>query len=148
MLKLSWGSRIAMLYSGFVLLIITMVIMCMKQDIDLVSKDYYAKELAFQGKIDEMNNANSLSEKVKTKITETSLEILLPAEIKSQDLTGEILFYRPSDASKDFKYTLRQTGNTLQQVPLTNFSKGMYKMQLSWTSGQKSYFTEQVIVIP
>jgi hypothetical protein len=73
--------------------------------------------------------------------------VIFPAELNSKGISGEILFYRPSDATKDFKFQL-STENSAHEVPLQNFSKGMYKMQLSWTAGQTAYFTEQVLVIP
>ena len=64
MLNISWGKRIAILYIGFVALIGVMIALSMGQKVELVSEDYYDKELVFQNKIDEMNNANALSEKI------------------------------------------------------------------------------------
>ena len=56
MLKISWGTKIATLYIGFVGLIILMVSMSMRQRVDLVSEDYYNRELAYQDKINEIKH--------------------------------------------------------------------------------------------
>jgi hypothetical protein len=147
MLNISWGTKIAVLYIGFVLLIGTMVFMCMRQKIDLVSDDYYEKELAFQSKINEMNNANSLSEKITHVINEDGIYLQFPAQFKDQIVNGNVYLFRPSDASKDFRTSI-QLENLKLKIPPQKLTKGMYKMQISWSANDISYFTEEVIVIP
>jgi hypothetical protein len=146
MLNISWGTKIAALYIGFVLLIITMVFMSMNQKIDLVSNDYYQKELEFQTKINEMNNANSLSERI-TYTFEDGITIHFPSVFKDKIVQGEIYFFRPSDASSDYKIKI-ELNDLKQVIDSENLSKGMYKMRISWSSGETDYFTEETIIIP
>ncbi len=148
MLKLSWGTRIAILYIGFVLLIGLMMTLSMRQKIELVSDDYYDKELVFQSKMDEINNANALSEKISHSISDNSFSIQFPLQFKEDKVTGQILFFRPSDLSKDFKTKIQLDINSQQNIELNNFSKGMYKMQISWNVNDTPYFSEETIVIP
>ncbi|CAN5313062.1 hypothetical protein BH10BAC1_BH10BAC1_18650 [soil metagenome] len=148
MINLSWGKRIAILYIGFVVLIGVMITFSMKQKIELVSADYYDKELVFQGKIDEMNNANALSEKVEHSFFNDSFLIQFPSEFKDKKVKGEIVFFRPSDASKDFKKEIELDEKLLEKIDLSKFTKGMYKMQISWNANSIKYFTEETIVIP
>ena len=148
MLNLSWGKRIAMLYIGFVVLIAFMITMSMRQNIELVSADYYDRELVFQNKIDEMNNANALSEKVEYHITDNDFVIQFPSQFKDVKLNGEVLFFRPSDESKDFTTTLFLNQNGEHFVARKNLFKGMYKMQLSWKVNEIPYFVEETVVIP
>ena len=148
MLKLSWGTRIAILYIGFVLLIGLMMTLSMRQKIELVSDDYYDKELVFQSKIDEINNANALSEKISHSISDNSFSIQFPLQFKNHTVAGQILFFRPSDLSKDFKTKIQLDINSQQNIELNNFSKGMYKMQISWNVNDTPYFSEETIVIP
>lgn len=148
MLKLSWGKRIAMLYIGFVALIVIMITMSMRQKVELVSADYYDRELVFQDKIDEMNNANALSERISHSITDDSFQIVFPTQFKTSVVEGEILFFRPSDASKDFKSKIQLDGESKQVIDRKNLSKGMYKMQISWNVNGIPYFVEETIVIP
>ena len=46
----------------FALFIGTLVTICVRQDITLVTKEYYKEELAYQEQIDRMNNVNNLGE--------------------------------------------------------------------------------------
>ncbi len=55
---MGWSKKITFAYVGFVALIVTMVVVSMRQKVDLVSKDYYAKELNYQSDINKMSNAN------------------------------------------------------------------------------------------
>jgi hypothetical protein len=148
MVNISWGTKIAILYISFAALIIVMVIMSMQQKIDLVSDDYYAKELVFQDKLNEMNNANSLPEKITHNITENTFILTFPAIFKNTSIIGNIEFYRPSDNSKDLKLPIQLSEKLEQSIGLKQLSKGMYKMNISWTANKTNYFTEETIVIP
>lgn len=147
MINISWGTKIAALYIGFILLIGTMVFMCMNQKIDLVSDDYYEKELAFQSRITEMNNSNALSEKISHDISSNELHLQFPSEFKNKEIKGEVFLFRPSDASKDVKMPI-QLNDLEFSIPLKKLYKGLYKMQISWSAKSISYFTEEIIVIP
>jgi len=148
MVNISWGTKIAILYISFAALIIVMVIMSMQQKIDLVSDDYYAKELVFQDKLNEMNNANSLPGKITHNITENAFKFTFPAIFKNTSIIGNIEFYRPSDNSKDLKLPIQLNNNLEQYIRLKQLSKGMYKMNISWTANKTNYYTEETIVIP
>ena len=139
MVKISWGIKIAILYIGFVLLIGFMVFMCMNQKIDLVSDDYYQKELVFQNKIDETNNANSLSEKIQHSFNGTNIELVFPKIFQGKNVEGEILY---------FKSIIKLNNVASQFISLGNLSKGMYKMQISWKADGLSYFSQETIIIP
>ena len=148
MIKISWGTKIAILYIGFVGLIVTMVIMSLHQKLDLVSEDYYNKELIYQDKIDEMKNANTLTSTITHSFTNSNIELQFQPEFKSKKISGEIVFFRPSDAAKDFETPITLNEDGQQKVGLNKLSKGMYKMQISWKADSKSYFSEETIVIP
>ena len=148
MIKMSWGVKIAILYTGFIGLVVFMVIMSVRQKIDLVSEDYYTKELAYQSKIDEMKNADELTASISHSFTDTDLELQFQPEFKSKTLTGQILFFRPSDSSRDFEIPVSINADGQQKVALNKLSKGMYKMQISWKADNTPYYSEETIVIP
>ncbi len=147
-MNLSWGTKIAGLYIGFVLLMITMVIMSAYQKTELVSDDYYERELKYQDKIDGMNNANLLSAQISHTINDNALIVQFPNDFKNKNVTGEIVFFRPSDKTKDFISQIRLNETFCQTIDLKDLSKGMYKMQTEWKADGKTYFNEETIVIP
>ena len=57
---MSWGTRIAIVYISFVVMIVTLIILCTGENIDLEYKDYYARELKYQDKLEAITNERSL----------------------------------------------------------------------------------------
>jgi hypothetical protein len=144
---MNWGSGIATLYIGFVVLVGTMVTMSFGHKNDLVSEQYYEKELAFQERINAMNNTANLKKPVRHEFSAKELLIFLPVD-SGGTLTGEILFFRPADASKDYDCAVETDQKGVQKIPLERLTKGMYKMQISWENENTPYYSEQIIVIP
>lgn len=141
---MSWGIRITLLYLGFVTIILIMVFTSYGHKTELESKDYYARELNFQDQINATENSNRLAEPITYKVMDRSVQIVLPKEILSGSLSGEIMFLRPSDSSKDKLIPLAVDAQGVQTID-PGFVKGVYKMQLSISSNGKSYYKEAVI---
>lgn len=141
---MSWGIRITLLYLGFVTIILIMVFTSYGHKTELESKDYYARELKFQDQINATENSNRLAEPITYKVMDRSVQIVLPKEILSGSLSGEIMFLRPSDSSKDKLIPLAVDEQGVQTID-PGFVKGVYKMQLSVSSNGKSYYKEAVI---
>lgn len=141
---MNWGTRIVIMYVGFVALIITLVVVSMRQQVDLVSPDYYAKELKYQSNIDKSKNHNELKTFLKCTVQSENIVIDFPDEHKSTSITGEVLIYKPSDAKSD-KLIKIEASNGQMLIPISLFSKGMYKVKVDWVVNDKSYFSEQVV---
>ena len=77
-MKIGWGWKIALLYGGFVLLISTMVIASNRQHFDLVSKNYYDAEIAYQKVIDAGKNQSALSAAITVHASATAVTIEFP----------------------------------------------------------------------
>ena len=58
---MNWGYKILFVYIAFVAGILAMVFGSSSQKVDLVTPDYYAKELKYQDKIDELGRVAALS---------------------------------------------------------------------------------------
>jgi hypothetical protein len=142
-LKLNWGVKIFTVYGIFVLFMIFMVSRTMKHDVNLVSKDYYAKELVFQDQIEKINNLKNLDQKVSYKITANTVEINVPEGAVAE---GELHFFRPSDPNLDVIVSLKNSETIV--VPITEFKKGMYRLKADWAANGMEYYAEEIIVIP
>jgi hypothetical protein len=141
---MNWGTRIIIMYVGFVALIITLVVVSMRQQVDLVTPDYYAKELKYQTNIDKTKNYNELKTSLKCTIQSDNIVIDFPDEHKAELITGEVLIYKPSDAKSDKLITI-ESNNGQILIPTSVFTKGMYKVKVDWQVNSIDYFSEQVI---
>ena len=115
---------------------------------DLVSNDYYQKELKFQQQIDRTQESQKLVEQPQAKIENGAVKIKFPEVIGKEHLTGNINFYRPNDSSKDLAFTVQTDSTGSQSIPTTKMQKGIYNLQLTWEASGKNYYNELSIYVP
>ena len=145
-LKIGWGTRIAMLYGGFVLLIATLVVGSMRQDFDLVSADYYEQELKYQEVIDAGKNQSVLSEAVALGVDDNQVVLSFPNEFSGAALTGQVSFYSPVDASWDRNFDISTSDNKML-IPRPRLQSTAYKVKIQWTSEGKDYYQETELTL-
>lgn len=143
---MNFGVKITILYLSFVGLILTLVFLAYGHKVELVSKDYYAQELKYQDKIDAINNANALDKSISHQVNKNAIALEINPELLTPDFSGTVYFFRPSDSEKDKQVKMVFNENK-QVIPTLELIRGAYKMQLTWTSGNKNYFKEEVIFV-
>ncbi len=145
---MNWGWKIAVVYSAFVVGMLSMVVTASRQNNDLVSEDYYARELAYQDRIDARANSQRLQEPMQFEWLSDckQLQLLFPegASLNS----GTLHLYRPSDASQDRVFALQGSLDSLTTVDLSQLSAGFWRVQLDWEAGGSAYFNETTLVAP
>lgn len=144
---MNWGFKIILLYAGFVLLILSMVGLSMREKVDLVSKDYYEQELHFQDKINKVNNTNSLKNPLSWEIRPGILVLKFPEQFKGEKISGSIYFFRPSDTQMDKTVLIPDDTLGIRNISTSQLKRGMYKMQLSWKVNEVEYYNEGIIHI-
>ena len=143
---MNWGYKILIVYAVFVIGIMFLVFKSSSQKMDLVTTDYYAKELKYQQKIDETNRVNALSAPVTCEIKSNELFILFPKDFSGKKIKGEVILYCPSDEDKD----ARQNFNILDTsliVSIPSIKINEYELHLSWQVDGMSYYFERKIFI-
>jgi len=145
-MKLNWGAGIAILYSGFVAMILVLVGMSASQKIDLVTDNYYAEELRFQDKINKTERAKALDDPLTWEVNAKGISIHYPKSFSEKNLGGKINLYCPSDDSKDLLFQVNSTNNT-QFIPSSKIPDGRYYLQIDWKNGEETYWNEDLIVI-
>lgn len=143
-MKMSWGARIAILYLGFVALIAILVTNSMRQDFDLVSPDYYQKELKYQDVIDASKNQAALSAPVQIQATEAVVSLQFPAEFKDKIVAGTVQFYSPVNAALDKSFDISMAGNSMN-IERTLLHSAAYKVKINWQCEGKDYYQESEI---
>ncbi|KAA9041115.1 hypothetical protein FW778_03475 [Ginsengibacter hankyongi] len=143
---MNWGYKILIVYLGFVSGIILLVFKSSSQKVDLVTTDYYAKELKYQEKIDAMKSVHQLSDTVKYAMNDGKLAIVFPKDFSGKTIDGKVLLYCPSDEDKDI--TRNFSVKDLQVlVPVHTAGKLEYQLQLSWQADGTSYYFEKKLII-
>jgi hypothetical protein len=143
---MNWGYKILIVYLVFVAGIVVMVAKSSIQKVDLVTPDYYAKELKFQERIDAVKRTRALASKVKYEIKDNKILITLPAEFDLKEVKGNAMMYYAADNSKDAKKDFI-TNNRVTEIELPSAAKGSYQLQVSWIEGGYNYYFEENIFL-
>jgi len=129
----------------FGLFIGTLVVICVREDINLVSKDYYQQELNHQAKMTQQGNTNQLAEKPQLSFEDHAVKLVFP--FSSSMEKGVLHVVRPSDDQLDQHFELSAMEGDSQSFPLKVWEKGLYRVSLTWTMEGKDYYFEKVMVL-
>jgi len=133
-MKFNWGTGITLVYVSFVLFMVAMVTLCVKNDVYLVSDDYYKEEIAYQNKINSLTN--SAKEPATMVFEDKKLHIHLPFP---PETGATLLLYRPDNQKSDVSYSVAfQHG----LIPLNSLKTGNWIAKLSWNKAGKNYFQQ------
>jgi len=146
MKKLSWGTKLAMFASIYVIGVLIFVVFSTTQDINLISKDYYPQGIDFQSKIDKIKNTQSLKEKVVVSQKGGMVEIQFPKGMMD-DVKGSIILYRPSNSDNDLRADINLNDEGLQVFKSNKLVKGRYAIQIDWEYQDKAYYQEEAIYL-
>jgi hypothetical protein len=146
-IKFNWGFGIAATYIGFVLATLIMVVIFMRQDVTLETKEYYAKGLAYQEQIEKMNRANNLKEPLTINVIPNSIKISFPKTFKREELKGSIILYRPANDNSDFTIDVSPDTSRVQLISTIGIAKGLWKVRIDWNANGINYFNETPIMV-
>ena len=144
---MNWGTRIVLLYSGFVVLILALVFGASSQTFHLVTEDYYAEELDYQEMIFASQNAKALPTPLQVTENMANKLVSLAFPVEQTDVAGEVHFYKPDNATEDKKVAL-QPVNGSQELSLAGMRHGRWTMKIRWDSGGKTFYEERSLFIP
>ena len=146
MKNLSWGTKLAMFISVYVIGILIFVGFSLTQDINLISKDYYPQGIEFQSKIDKIKNTHTLKEKVVVSQQGGIIQVQFPVGMRV-DVSGSIIFYRPSNSDDDLRSDIKLDETGLQVFKSEQFVKGRYAIQVDWKHQGEAYYQEEAIYL-
>jgi hypothetical protein len=143
---MNWGKWIVVSFVLFAAFIATLVTVCVREDISLVTKDYYKDELVYQAQMDRMLNAEQLEEKPVISISGNEF---LSLDFKTQDKIekGELTLFCPANEKFDRTFPISSANGAELDFPIDQLQKGMYRVKLFWTMKGKEYYIEEVIYL-
>lgn len=143
---MSWGYKILAMYGAFILLIGALVFGSYQQDVNLVSKDYYQREIEFQQVIDGRNNLQKMAAQPEILVLKDVLEVKLPAgSSELKDL--EIWFYNAAIPAADIKFNEASTTKRTFTFPLTPVNTGTYHLKIKWIENELPYYFDKEMSI-
>ncbi len=133
-MKINWGTGIVIAiiaFIGFILFLVTLMLSDEKLNHELVTDDYYKKELVYQEEIDAEKNAQALTENIKVSKTGEGLLIVFPKNLDYSKIKGKVNLYRPSNKNLDFEIPLDLSSHQLL-IPKKNLVEGRWDVSVNW----------------
>jgi hypothetical protein len=142
---MNWGKSIVVafvLFAGFIAVIVTI---SMRQDVNLVSAQYYNDDLNYQQQLDRKNNTEALEEKPQILLTTDKLQISFPPQTIVEG--GSIKVFRPSDDKLDQYFNLKASEESVHVFPVKALGNGAYRVKMIWVVSGTEYYIEKFVVI-
>lgn len=143
---MNWGHKITVVFIIFVLGISYLVYRTSLETQDLVTTNYYEKELKYQDRIDAIELASNLSAPV-TAVSENGIVFInFPKEFNDKVVTSNIQLYCSFNAKNDEDFKLEITNGTAA-FKIKSSQEGIYTLKIEWSSEGKNYYSEKSIYI-
>lgn len=136
------GKWIVVAFVLFAAFIGTLVAVCVRQEMPLVSADYYKQELAYQNQIERIQNTDQLNLKPVIVATRNTMKVTFDSTQHIQQ--GELQLFCPSNAHMDRSFTLTPHAREFNTL-VSGLTSGMYRVKLFWTMDGKDYYQEEIV---
>lgn len=135
---MNWGTKLVISMGLFISFIVTLgVLMIRSSSDDLVDTNYYEKGIGYDKDYNRKNQVQKdHAEPVIT--SDDSLKIVF-----QQPATGNLKFIHSSDKKMDRMLEIVSDNGNQVNLPLTNMSKGHWKLLLEWESAGRAYLYEK-----
>ncbi len=148
-MKINWGTGIVIAFVAFISFIMYFVITMnvnKKYDHDLVTEEYYKKELLFQNEIDAQQRANTL--KINPEIEKTDLGLLVsfPDTLVPTNISGTVFLYRPSNKQLDFEIPISLSNSHLL-IPNKRLLDGRWNIVIEWQYNNQEFLTKKQLTL-
>jgi len=106
---------------------------------DLVSADYYDREIRYQEHIDRVARAGAVSSGALVSVDATTRTLSL---VLSRGAVGQVEFYRPANAQWDRILPLALDREGRQRIDLSGLQAGLWRIRVLWSVGGLDYLRE------
>jgi hypothetical protein len=147
-MKLNWGSGIAIFYSLFVVVMITMVVKSTQNKVHMVQDNYYEKDLNYEEFRQKRQNGMAYQSLLDINYNQSDSKILISFPEQLADAKGELKLFRPSNQFLDINYPIQLDSNGQMYIQLKdNMVRGKWRVMLDWQFAGTDYYNEETIVI-
>lgn len=126
---------------------VTWITIAVRNDHELVRKDYYEAEIGFQNQIDRVNRTGAVRKEVSVRYQAGDEVVLLSLPPAHTGARGKVQFYRPSNSKLDRAFDIDLASNSTQRLEVGALQGGLWKIQVTWSHEGVEYFFDQPLVL-
>ena len=145
-MKFNWGTGILIFLILFLVACAAFIIFAMRQDVNLVHKDYYEKGVDYTDKMNIDARSTQFEDKIQIDYNNEYLLIGFEDSLVASIDSGKVLLYRPSNSKQDALFPMTFFENVIR-IPKENLISGRYILKLSWYSEGLKYEVDKTLNI-
>jgi nitrogen fixation protein FixH len=144
-----WPIGLVVAFGVFIAGTVGLVVLSARTPSELVSADYYDRELRYQDDIDRRARTQALKGQVRVAYDadRRQLTLALPAVHAARRAEGEIHLYRPSAAGLDRRVTLEVDSRGQQTLDAATLSDGLWRVRVTWRVGGEDFSCDEKVII-
>lgn len=145
-MKINWalGLILSMIaFVGFILYFVITMTTEEKYIHQLVTPDYYKKELEYPSELAAEANAQKLGV-FSAKRTQDGWQIVFPESVDLSSISGVVKLYRPSNQKLDFELPISIT-DSVMVIPDTRLVDGRWNIEIRWEQNGIRYLHKSSI---
>ncbi len=146
-MKFNWGHGLTVAILLAITGITSLVYVTTAERIDMVTDEYYPKELKYQEQIEKIRNYNALEEKIQFTVQDTIIIRFPKLCDKPHDITGSVHLYRPSDKRLDKEQVLLLDSTFRFYWDKDKLEPGKYEVIIEWNANKTSFITKLPLYI-
>ncbi len=145
--KLNWGWSILLVYITFMLVFLFYFWRSFKEleTNELVTEDYYQKELTYGDVLDKTKNADTMRIPVEIIEAKDGINIIFPEYMT--DVKGKITLYKPDNSKLDRTFDINIDDNKTQKINKSDYIPGRWDIILDWESDKTPYFIKKKMTL-
>jgi len=145
-MKWNWGTGIFIFLVLFLAACTAFIIFAMRQDVNLVHKDYYEKGVNYTEQMNTNARSKQYYSSVQTQLQNEYLRVDFEQSLAAKIDSGNVLLYRPSNSRQDITLPLSLTNNSIF-ISKTKLISGRYILKLNWYSDGLKYEIDKPVNI-
>lgn len=146
-MKLNWPTMIVLSFAAFIVFILSFVMLTFTDkrfDHDLVTDNYYGKELLLQDEINQQQQAFKLKLNPIIKTTSEGIAIQFPQLSATEEVVGIVSLYRPSNRRLDFEIPI-SLSSSFMLIPDSMLVDGRWDLTVDWkVNGEKLLYKKSI----
>ncbi len=145
-MKLNWGKSLIIFFILFFIWVLFFVFFAMRQNIDLVSDDYYQKGASYTGQININKRSVPFQDSIQISTTDEQVRLVLPPGLVSAGDSIQVYFFRSSDKTKDLRLSFRKADSPFL-IEKSQLVHGRYQVFITWSTNKENYSITKVVDI-
>ncbi len=144
-----WAVGITITIVLFLIGTIVLTVIVSQEEFHLVTEDYYEKDLSYQKQIETQVRTKALEQCPVLSVDREAKTCVVsfPARERYEGITGEITFFRISDAKRDVTHALQLNSEGRQHISVSGLQSGQWIVKMKWTEDGKEYYLEERVYL-